>query len=190
MVGLLVFPACCALSHFSTSPNRITAKRQTVYGLAVESIAIICGIAFVKTMQHSYGTKDSRIAQTYLVSSRLNVYDTEARAQLYQRAIKAVEQYSNDNPFLVLANHQTQLYYATGKIPFLGNTETHTYMGQALLDRLDNRVSYYGRYPVIAFIEGIGEQKTETQHILKAYMQHHQYQLSHSEDGIQIYIRQ
>jgi len=180
MVGLLVFPAFHALDSLSRPIRR----------RALQALALIACLAVFKTAQRSYGSDSARTEQTHRISERLNVLDSGQRAARCQQAIVAITHYAAGNPFLVLANHQTHLYYATGKIPFLGTTETHAYAGQALTERLDSRLQHFGgTYPVIAIIEGIGESKPETQQVLKAYMQRHCYRLACSADSIYIYIR-
>ena len=180
MVGLLIFPTFHALEGL----------RRPIRRRALQALALIACLAIFKTAQRSYGSDCARTEQTHRISERLNVLDSKQKAVRCQQAIAAITHYAAGNPFLVLANHQTHLYYATGKIPFLGTTETHAYAGQALTERLDSRLQHYGGiYPVIAVIEGIGESKPETQQVLKTYIEQHRYRLVCSADSIYIYIK-
>ena len=91
---------------------------------------------------------------------------------------------------MLIANQASELYYATGLLPFTGNTQMGTYMGETLVQRLDSQHEHYGRLPLIAFIKRghDTDDMDEFRQTLHPWMVRQGYHTVYDDDDIELFV--
>jgi hypothetical protein len=121
----------------------------------------------------------------------LNTMTDSERAQSYRNEVARIRQAAGDNPLLLIGNQASELYYATGLLPFTGNTQVAAFLGDDLTERLDRQLAYYRRLPLIAFIERSHEPEPEDaeefRELVKPWMEQHGYRLAYEDKDIKLY---
>ena len=179
--GLLIIPATCCCRQIIRP-----WQRQVVWGVCL-SIAFSM---LYKMGMEAKGESASRLsATTVALPGSLNVMTDTERAARYRNEVARICEYGHDNPLLLIGNQASELYYATGKLPFTGNTQMGTFMGAALIERLDMRYKFYRQLPLIAFImRGHDtDDVPEFRHALLPWMMSHNYHLVYEDQDIEIF---
>ena len=89
-----------------------------------------------------------------------------------------------------MGNQASEYYYATGLLPFLGNTQMGTYTGNTMLKRLDRQYGIYGQLPVIVFLTqdlNMVDGADSVQAALTRWMKGHAYRKVYSDNYMEIY---
>ena len=179
--GLLIFPA-------ATFWPMANLRQRHAIGLCALLIgAVMAG----RTAWKAYGEEGSRLACTQMVQpNRLNTLTEPQKARTLQHIIDRICQHSTDNPWLVFGNQASELYYATARKPFLGNTQLGTYTGQGLSEQLDRRLATTGQAPVVVFLHDkyhFSNDDAATQQILSNWMHAYGYQIACDDSCLTIY---
>ena len=142
--GLLVIPAACCVM-----------QPQTVkYHRYISWLYVFVAIGLISKMWVPYGEERPRTELTSrALDQLLNVCTTNERACSYQNIVRRINQYDTANPYLLIGNQASELYYATNRIPFTGNTQMETFVGTSLMRQLDNQQRRYASLPLVAFIK-------------------------------------
>ena len=93
-------------------------------------------------------------------------------------------------PWLVIGNQVSGLYYASGKLPFLGTTQLKYYQDNSLIERLDHQTAMFGRKPAILFLKKehfASDEATETQALLLQWMEANGYRAVVDDDHLTLY---
>ena len=169
--GLLIIPvaSCYPLLKYNW-------QRQTLW---VFSLAIAVCMLF-KMLSSAYGERESRFQTTKVaLEGTLNV----------QKEVACIKQYAVDNSLLLIGNQASELYYATGMLPFTGNTQMEVYRGEALSRRLESQFAAYGSLPLVVLIKQGHEthDMNDFQQELKEWMKRHPYQCVYDDVDLSIY---
>ncbi len=185
--GLLIVPAACCWQWL-----RGRWQRQVTGWLCV----FVCIGMLTKTMKRAYGEIYGRLdTTTVALPGTLNVMVHEEKAARYQNVVARVAEYGEGYPCLFVGNQMAELYYATGKWPFTGNTMLNSFKGEKLIHRLDERVAKYGLLPLIVYVR-YGKE-AEDQHISDAqearatitpWMEMHHYRCVYKDGDVEIFI--
>lgn len=179
--GLLIFPAATFWPQATTSQRRVTTLCYMMIALSM----------VVRTMGRVYGEEASRLQCLALVQVKhLNTLTEPQKAETLRHIIGRINRYGVENPWLVLGNQASELYYATAHRPFLGNTQVDTYLGEGLAKKLDERYKELGKAPVIVFLYDSyhqGENDAAVQAVLTQWMQNHHYGVACSDSVLTIY---
>ena len=179
--GLLVIPAVLGVQRVSA-----TLRKAVLVCILCISVVMLW-----KTLSASYGEKTPRWQCTAQVPhSLLNTYTHPAKAAEYEHIISILRSQTNDNHWLVIGNQASELYYATEALPFLGNTQMGTFMGDVLFRRLDRQVEKFHQQPVIAFLnteEFVFNEAKEMQAQLQQWMNRNHYKKTHDDEYLTIY---
>ena len=178
--GLTIFPAVyCA--------QQLGRKWCGPLVWAYTSIALC---AVLKLGLKAYGSSTPRYRDTVLVQKgRLNVRVDPASAIRYQDVIGAIVDHRGDNRLLLLLNQKSEIYYATGMLPFLGHTQTVIYIGRRLDERLDERKAHFGRTPLVVYIKGIEEMRetAEVCTVVFEWMKRNRYVIAYEDRYCTVY---
>lgn len=179
--GLLIIPAATIFTQLTQAwAHRIA---QACYACVL--IAVMALI-----LRPAYGEEENRLSTFHTPAlGNFNVMTTPARAERYDHEITCIQQYSQDTPYLILANQASELYYATGKLPFTGNTQMETFMDEELLLRLDRQLNRLQTFPSIVWIEdGHDDPKPQRfRQTLSSWMQKNQYQSVYKDNVLLIF---
>lgn len=180
--GMLIVPAAVGLSYISHDLRR---------GSVICSIYIAIVMLF-QTIYHPYGEQVPRweCTQTIAADCGLNTFVSPQKAADYERSIPTIKKYAGKNPWLVMGNQASEYYYATGLLPFLGNTQMGTYTGNTMLKRLDQQYGVYGQLPVIVFLTqdlNMVDGADSVQAALTRWMKGHAYRKVYSDNYMEIY---
>ena len=179
--GLLIIPAATCFKHLVSNWQR----------LVITLLVLIIGATMIYRMgTRAYGESHSRA--TTLESplpGTLNTMTDPKRAARYRNEVSRIREYAGDNKLLIIANQASELYYATGMLPFTGHTQMTALMGESLLARLDYHARLYGRLPLVVFIKhGHDSNDTEAfRECLVPWMRQHHYTKVYDDDDISIY---
>ena len=179
--GLLIIPAACCYKKLTSQWQR------TVTGLL--GLAIALNMLY-KMGVSAYGEDYSRIKTfTQALPGTLNTLTDADRAERYRNEVARIRQYAADNNLLLVANQASEIYYATGLLPFTGNTQMGTYMGETLIKRLDRQHACYNRLPLIAFIKRghYTDDMEEFRQVLRPWMTKQGYQSVYSDDDLELF---
>ena len=139
------------------------------------------------------GEEHSRLHTTTIaLPSTLNVMTDSERAERYRNEVSRIQQYGKNNPWLLIGNQASELYYATGKLPFTGNTQMGTFMGSELIERLDRQAADYRRLPLIVYIKRghDTDDMPDFRRDLEPWMQKHHYTPVYEDDDLTIFTTQ
>ena len=179
--GLLFFPAAwCATKLWSPTMRK---------GLLAAGLCIGC-CAVVRMSEYAYGEDRPRLYNwTPIQSERLNILTDPVKAAHYSSAISAINQHVGKSRLLFIANQAAEFYYATRCLPFNGHVQPVIYQGERLWQRFDERSSYFGEYPMVAFLnqEQVPEEIPGVQRITKEWMALHHYRLVFDDGFIRLY---
>ena len=179
--GLLIIPAVLGVQQIS-----ITLRKAVL-------VCVLCVSAVMlwKTFIKPYGEKAPRWQCTERVqNSLLNTYTFPAKVAEYQHIISVLRSQTIDNRWLVIGNQASELFYATETLPFLGNTQMGTFMGDVLFRRLDTQMEKYHQQPVIAFLnteEFVFNEAREMQAQLLQWLKRNHYKKTHDDEYLTIY---
>ena len=171
------------------------------------ALAVVIALLMVyKMVVAANGESESRLATTTIaLPGTLNVMTDSERAERYRNEVSRIQQYGQDNPYrnevsriqqygqdnpwLLIANQASELYYATGKLPFTGNTQMGTFMGEELIERLDRQQADYGKCPLIVYIKRghDTDDVPDFRRDLEPWMQKHHYRPVYEDDDLQIF---
>lgn len=181
MGALLIVPAAVGVCRVSHSLRR---------GAVVFS-ACIALVMLGKALSFAYGEQSPRWTCTERIgNSVLNTFTSPEKADDYRQVISTIRQFTADNPWLVMGNQASELFYATETLPFLGNTQLGTFTGNDLLRQLDLQLEKYGQKPVVVFLEKeefVFDEAEDVQATLTAWMQAHNYQTVHKDEYITVF---
>ena len=179
--GLLIIPAACCYSRIVN-----IWQKHVVSTLCVAiTLLMIYKMGVVANGEESPRTETTTIA----LLGTLNVMTDSERAARYQNEVARIKSYGEGNPLLLIGNQASELYYATGKLPFTGNTQMGTFMGESLHKRLDMQYAFYKRLPLIAYIRrghGTADMPAFRQ-ALSPWMHIHHYKLVYEDDDIELF---
>lgn len=179
--GLLLIPAACCYQRLTSQWQRLVA---TLLGL------VIAGNMIYKMGATAYG-EDLPRSETFTTAlpGTLNTMTDAQRAQRYRNEVARIRQAAGDNPLLLIANQASELYYATGMLPFTGNTQMGAFMGDALAPRLDTQQAYYHRLPLIAFIRRghYTDDMWEFREALVPWMRQKGYRRVYRDDDVELF---
>ena len=179
--GLLIMPtACCYRKLISNWQKNVVCALSVV-------IALLMVYKMGSTAQ---GEEHSRLHTTTMaLPGTLNVMTDSERAERYRNEVSRIQQYGQDNPWLLIANQASELYYATGKLPFTGNTQMGTFMGEELIERLDRQQADYGKCPLIVYIKRghDTDDVPDFRRDLEPWMQKHHYRPVYEDDDLQLF---
>lgn len=179
--ALLIIPAACCYLRLVGA-----WKRNAVVALCV----CISVLMMYRMDSSANGKSASRMDDnTIAVPGTLNVLVDEGRAMRYRNAVARIQQHSDDNPLLLIANQASELYYATGKLPFTGNTQMDAFVDEDLPAQMDRQHDRYKRLPVIAFLkhDADTEKVKVYRQTLKPWMEHFHYQAVYDDADIQLF---
>ena len=121
----------------------------------------------------------------------LNTMTQKERAVSYRNVVARIREYAGDGKLLLLGNQASELYYATGMLPFTGNTQVAAFLGDELTARLDRQEAYYGKLPLIALLkhgyETEPDDSEEFRVLVKPWMEKHDYRMVYEDEDIEIY---
>ena len=177
--GLLIIPAaCCYCRLVSTwQKNVVCALCMTIALLMMYKMVVVTN-----------GEEYPRTELTTIALPGTLMTDRECAAR-YQNEVARIKEYGEANPLLLIGNQASELYYATGKLPFTGNTQMGTFMGESLLKRLDIQHAFYERLPLIAYIKR-GHDTDDMpafRQTLLPWMQLHHYKRVYEDDDIELF---
>ena len=178
---LLTIPAMATAQWISEKWKRILAGALCFF---------ICVGLIVRMGKSATGEHCSRLeATTMILPPTLNVMSGHDKAMCYRNVVRRVSELGEPYPMMILANQAAELYYATGKIPFTGNTMIGAYQGTALLSQLDRRLIQYHQPPMVVYVRqdenrDIVKNFRET---LEIWMQRLGYSLSYKDEDVRIY---
>ena len=179
--GLLIIPTACCYQKLSCQWQR------NVIGL----LGLLIALSMVYKMGiKAYGEELPRIKTcVQALPNTLNTMTDTERAARYRNEVARIIQYGEDHDLLLIANQASELYYATGKLPFTGNTQMGTFMGKSLVQRLNRQTNYYTQLPLIAIIKHghYTDDMEEFRHTLYPWMVQHNYQSVYSDDDIELF---
>lgn len=179
--GLLIIPAACCYHGLTSQWQRHVT---CLFG-------VIIALSMVYKMGvRAYGEELPRAKTfTQALPGTLNTMTDSERATRYRNEVARIIQYAKDDSLLLIANQASELYYATGKLPFTGNTQMGTFMGESLLQRLNRQTAYYGQLPLIAFVKRKNDtdEVEEFRHTLYPWMIEHRYQSVYRDDDIELF---
>ena len=179
--ALLIIPAVVGTYHTS----RILRKGVFIYSLYIAVVMIW------RALSYPYGETVPRWECTEKVeASVLNTYTTSEKADDYQHILSAIRDNTGENPWLVIGNQASELYYATGKLPFLGQTQEKSYTGDKLLERMDSQQKNYQQQPTIVFLKKehfLSDEDSEVQNTLRQWIESHHYRTLLDDDHLTIY---
>ena len=183
-VGLLVFPAV-----YSIGRCKNTWLQRGMF-VAFASIALA---ALVRTSVKVYGDRGPRYKCIYMLQpERLNIFTEKERSVAAQHVIAQILRYTSENHLMLLINQQSELYYATRTIPFLGHTQPLVYLGSRMDERLNERLSHFGMYPTVVFLkqEHDTSETPDVKMAVEQWMSQHHYQVACDDDFCIIYVKQ
>jgi hypothetical protein len=181
--GLLIIPAACCYLRLGSQWQR-----------TVTSLVGLCiAVNMVYRMgSKAYGEEHSRLTTTEVaLPGTLNTMTQKERAVSYRNVVARIREYAGDGKLLLLGNQASELYYATGMLPFTGNTQVAAFLGDELTARLDRQEAYYGQLPLIALLkhgyETEPDDSEEFRVLVKPWMEKHDYRMVYEDEDIEIY---
>jgi len=181
-VGLLVFP--CAWCAYRLSIRHLKEA-------LLVATCCIAAVTLVRTAIYVYGEENARWDCVHQVqSSRLNVMVSSHKADVYRRAIAAINEHIGTQRLLFSTNQAAELYYATHSLPFEGHVQPVIYTGERLFWRLDERLAHFGNYPLILFLttqEDTSPETPDVQRDTRLWMQLHHYQKVYDDGDTQLF---
>lgn len=181
-VGLLVFPCAWCASHYASSMKQ--------YALSIVTVCIAAP-TLLRTAINAYGEEDPRWECVHQVQpDRLNVMVSQHKADVYRRAINAIDRHIGPQRLLFSTNQAAELYYATRTLPFEGHVQPVIYTSERLFSRLDERLAHFGSYPLILFFTTQDDPSPETpdvQRDTRTWMQRHHYQKVYDDGDTQLF---
>ena len=179
--ALLIIPAVVGTYHTS----RILRKGVLIYSLYIAVVMLWRALSF------PYGEQQPRYECTaHIEGSVLNTLTTPEKADDYQHILSVLNEYTPQQPWLVIGNQVSGLYYASGKLPFLGTTQLKYYQDNSLIERLDHQTAMFGRKPAILFLKKehfASDEATETQALLLQWMEANGYRAVVDDDHLTLY---
>lgn len=179
--ALLIIPAVVGTYHTSG----ILRKGVFIYSLYIAAVMLW------RASIYPYGESSPRWECTEKVeASVLNTYTSSEKADDYRHIIIAIQENTGNNPWLLIGNQASELYYATGKLPYLGQTQQKTYMGEMLLNRLRHQQETYQQLPAIVILKKehfFADEDEAVQNTLRQWMDSHHYQVVLDDDYLTVY---
>lgn len=179
--GLLIIPAACCFKRFTSQWQRTV--------ICLVSLLIAANMVY-KMSSQAYGEEQPRTKTlTCALPGTLNVMTTAERAESYRNEVARIREYGKDNPWLLIANQASELYYATGRLPFTGNTQMGALKGEALTSRLDYHHRLYDHLPLIVFLQRDhdSDDKAEFRETLIPWMKQQGYKLVYHDNNVELY---
>lgn len=180
--ALLIIPAAASLCHVSHILRR---------GALICSIYIAC-VMLWKALSFPYGEQQPRwLCTEQTGDAQLNTYTTAEEAAEYRHILPVIRQYTSQNPWLLMGNQASEVYYATESLPYLGTTLLDTFTGQDLLDRLDSQQQQYQRLPVVVYLKKsrfAEEEAAEVHPLLQQWMDTRHYSIAHDDDLLTVFL--
>ncbi len=182
--ALLIIPSAVGVYHTSNILRR---------GVLICSLYIAI-VMMWKALSYPYGEQVPRWECTEQIEgSVLNTFTTPDKANDYRHIIPAIKQQTSDNPWLVLGNQASELFYATETLPYLGNTQMRAFMGNRLTERLEEHFGKYGKLPVIVFLKkeqfftDKDQAENNVQEHLRQWMTQHNYQSVQDDEYLTVF---
>ena len=179
--GLLIIPAACCYSRLTSQWQR-TVTALLVLVIGVNMIYKMCIAA--------HGEESPRVKTfTMALPGTLNAMTDSDRAQRYRNEVGRILEYADDNPLLLIANQASELYYATGLLPFMGHTELDAFKEDAIGRRLEQQITIWNRLPLVVFIQrghDSNDMEAFRQELLP-WMRKHGYQLVYGDPDIELF---
>lgn len=177
--GLMIFPAIWCLH------NAERARRNLLCALFA---SLACATIVRTATGKVYGGGKHWECTKEIQPGRLNVLTNSISNTRLDEAIDAIDSLKGKDSLVLLANQQSELYYATRTVPYLGHTQTIIYQGPRLKRRLWERLAHFGQYPLIVFTEWHPEDyELRNKQIILEWMNIHDYSLVYRSNGISIY---
>ena len=143
--ALMVVPATCCVAQ-----STWVGYRPVLWYLYGFVFIALLG----KTVYKPYGEQHPRYELTeQALAGTLNVWTAPERARQYQHIVDCIGQYDVDNPYMLIGNQASELYYATNRLPFTSNTQMETFTGERLFAMLDKQQRRHGRLPLVVFLK-------------------------------------
>jgi hypothetical protein len=138
----------------------------------------------------AHGEESPRVKTfTMALPGTLNAMTDSDRAQRYRNEVGRILEYADDNPLLLIANQASELYYATGLLPFMGHTELDAFKEDAIGRRLEQQITIWNRLPLVVFIQrghDSNDMEAFRQELLP-WMRKHGYQLVYGDPDIELF---
>lgn len=152
MTGLLIFPAMSACNAYMVERD----ERQSVFFIMI--CIALCSL--FHTARRSYGSSGSRLDDTVCVQpGRLNTLIDAERADRYRSIISAIGSHATEQQPLMYADQSSEIYYATGLVPYLGITQIGQFTGESLRRRLVSQEQQFDKLPLIVYpIQPVGDE--------------------------------
>lgn len=181
--GLLIVPATCCWQWLGGR-----WQRQTVGAVCL----CVCGGMIIRTGQSPYGERTPRWEMTEMALPKsINVMTDHEKAVRYRNIVSHIAQYGKGNELLFVGNQAAELYYATHKLPFTGNTTLNAFRGEGLIKCLDKQHAYYGNLPVIVFLtEEDKSDEPSFRKDMQPWMEEHQYHRVYHDTDMDIFLPQ
>lgn len=179
--GLLVVPAVCCWQWLKGG-----WMRQTAGAVCIS----VCVAMVVRTADRPYGERCPRWETTEVaLPGTINVMTDHERALRYQHIVDCIAKHDGGNPLLLVGNQAAELYYATHKLPFSGNTLITAYNGKALARQLDRQHAHYGGLPVVAFLryEADDPRTAQFRRDVQPWMEKHGYRQTFRDEYMELY---
>ena len=208
IAALMIMPAATTLiengewrmENYDYTPNTNSSRKSnhnsqfSILNSQLKIVSLSIALCMLgKIMSKPYGEEHSRLECTKTVQDgRLNTLTTADNVAVYREVIAQIEAHAADNPWLVLGNQASELFYATGRLPFLGNTQLGTYTGEALIRRLDNRFTQYHVLPTVVFLKDRqfvqdDDESEQVQATLRRWMASHDYETAFDNQHLTIF---
>lgn len=179
--ALLIIPAVVGTYHTSY----ILRKGVFIYSLYIAAVMLW------RAALYPYGESTPRWQCTEKVqASLLNTYTTPEKAHDYRHIITAIQGKTDNTPWLLIGNQASELYYATGKLPYLGQTQQKAYKGHKLYERLQYQHNRYQQLPVVVILKKehfLSDDDEEVQNTLRQWMDDHDYHIVTDDDNLTIH---
>lgn len=160
--------------------------RQTAGAVCIS----VCVAMVVRTADRPYGERCPRWETTEVaLPGTINVMTDHERALRYQHIVDCIAKHDGGNPLLLVGNQAAELYYATHKLPFSGNTLITAYNGKALARQLDRQHAHYGGLPVVAFLryEADDPRTAQFRRDVQPWMEKHGYRQTFRDEYMELY---
>lgn len=179
--ALMVVPAACCVAQSSWEGYRPVL--WYLYGFVF--IALVG-----KTILKPYGEQQPRYMLTeQALDGKLNVWTAPDRARQYQHIVACIEKYNTDNPYMLIGNQASELYYATNRLPFTSNTQMETFTGDRLFAILDKQQRRHGRLPLVVFLKRGHEKPSpdDYQTSLYPWLQTQHYEVVYEDEDLKLF---
>ena len=149
-----IFNHIAQLLIFPTAICAVQIKSATVHKLLPYCYASIAFSAVGYFIFFPYEEEKPRWSlTTKTIDKTLNVYTDSDKAACYNNIIDKILTYGHDVPTLLMGSQNSELYYATGKLPFTTSTQATTYNGEILPKQLAKQELFYKHLPIVVFLK-------------------------------------